>query len=546
MLQTPLYTTADLREVERLATAEVVRDGSLPLMERAGLAAAGCAREMLGNRGTRVLVIAGPGNNGGDALVAARWLRVWFYRVDLVLAIDSERSEDRSQDRSLARSQDRSRPATRLPPDATQALAAWKAAGGITLADIPAGQRWNLVIDGLFGLGLSRPLGEKFAQLISRIGALETPVLSLDLPSGLDADTGNLHGCAVRATRTLTFLALKPGLFTADGPDCCGVVELATLDVHAARLHPASGGALDEQALHGLLPARRRNTHKGSYGSVGVLGGAPGMVGAALLAARAALLIGAGRVSVGLIDEQGPTWDPLQPELMLRRWHELPRLDSLTTLAVGPGLGDTPESYAALGWALGHSLPMVLDADALNMIAADGGLKAALITRTAPTLLTPHPAEAARLLAIDTPEVQADRVGAARRLASELGCAVVLKGAGSVSASAGGERWYIHRTGNPGMASAGMGDTLTGIIAGLLAQGLDSERALIGGVTLHGAAADALSRANGVPGGVPGLTASEVALRARGLLAQYASGAGTGTDPEGPSPGRYDPDRRMP
>jgi hydroxyethylthiazole kinase-like uncharacterized protein yjeF len=499
MHPTPLYDTARLREVERLATLEAAQLGTPPLMERAGLAAAEAAREMLGDRGTRVLVLAGPGNNGGDALVAARWLREWFYRVDVVLDADP----------------------LRLPVDAAAALARWRQSGGVTLDQPPEGVHWQLAIDGLFGIGLRRPLDGVYAARIALLDRLKLPVLALDLPSGLDADTGNVHGCAVTASRTISFLALKPGLFTADGPDHCGQVSLASLGVDASRLAPPSGGLLGP-SLPGpgsLLPPRRRNSHKGSYGSVGVLGGAPGMVGAVLLAARAALLTGAGRVTVGLLDEQGPAFDPVQPELMLRAWHELPRLDALTTLAAGPGLADLPESQAALAWAIGTALPLVLDADALNLLARDPALRAALATREGPSILTPHPAEAARLLGSDTRSVQADRVDAARRLAATLHCHVVLKGAGSVSALAGGEAWFIHRVGNPGMASAGMGDVLTGIIVGLLAQGLSAADALLIGVTVHGAAGDAVSRDHLAPGGLAGLTASEVALRVRSLLA---------------------------
>jgi ADP-dependent NAD(P)H-hydrate dehydratase / NAD(P)H-hydrate epimerase len=505
---TPLYNASDLREVEQQAAAAIARDGGVPLMERAGLAAAECVRAMLGEGGTSVLIFAGPGNNGGDALVAARWLRAWFHRVDVVLDADP----------------------VRLPADAAQALAQWHAAGGTTLSEPPPHGRWQLAIDGLFGIGLKRALEGPFARRVAQINALGIPVLALDLPSGLDADTGSVHGCAVAATRTITFLALKPGLLTADGPDHCGELELATLGVDAERLHPPSGHVVDpRQRWHptkrglapffgDLLPPRRRNSHKGSYGSVGILGGAPGMVGAALLAARAALLAGAGRVSVGLIDEDGPGVDPLQPELMLRAWHELPRLEALSVLAAGPGLGDTPESYTALHWALGRALPLVLDADALNLIARLPSLREALLARSAPTILTPHPAEAARLLGRDSRTVQADRIAAACSLSRELRCAVVLKGCGSISALEGGARWFIHASGNPGMASAGMGDSLTGVIAGLLAQELSAEQALIGGVSVHGAAADAIVAEHGARDALAGLTASEVSLRVRALL----------------------------
>ncbi|MCA3150104.1 MAG: NAD(P)H-hydrate epimerase, partial [Rhodocyclaceae bacterium] len=208
--QTPLYTTADLRQVEQLAAAAIARDGGIPLMERAGRAAATLAIEMLGDTGGRVLVFAGPGNNGGDALVAARLLREAFHPVDVVFDGDEHR----------------------LPPDAAAALAAWRAAGGSTLGAPPSGGHWPLVIDGLFGIGLKRPPDGVFAARIAAIATLAragAQVLALDLPSGLDGDTGQVHGIAVEATRTLTFLALKPGQLTADGPDCCGELTLASL-----------------------------------------------------------------------------------------------------------------------------------------------------------------------------------------------------------------------------------------------------------------------------------------------------------------------------
>jgi len=495
----PLYTADDLRRVESLAAASIARERTAPLMERAGRAAAALALEMRGDHGGRVLVFAGPGNNGGDALVAARLLREAFVDVDLVLDAD----------------------AARLPPDAAAALAAWRAAGGATLSSPPTSHGVGLVIDGLFGIGLKRAPEGVFAERIATIAGLAgrgAPVLALDVPSGLDADTGQARGIAVCATRTLTFLAFKPGLFTGDGPDCCGETSLADLGVDAPALVPPSGHALDARQLAGLRPRRRRNSHKGTYGSVGIVGGAPGMVGAALLAGRAALFAGAGRVTLGLVDEAGPAFDPLQPELMVRRWHELPRLDALDTLAIGPGLGDFPESHAALAWALASPLPLVVDADGLNQVARDEGLRSALAGRHAPSVLTPHPAEAARLLDTDTRTVQADRVGSACRLASLYRSAVVLKGAGSISALPGGTPWFVHRTGNPGMASAGMGDVLTGVIAALLAQGLPLQEALTGGVTAHGAAADALSVDAGFAFGLPGLTATEVAQRVRLLL----------------------------
>ena len=238
------------------------------------------------------------------------------------------------------------------------------------------------------------------------------------------------------------------------------------------------------------------------------------MVGAALLAGRAALKLGSGRVYVGLIAHDAPLVDPVQPELMLRTADEVLKLGHLSCLAVGPGLGQMPDAAFYLGVALESSLPLVLDADALNLVAMDSPLAALLGKRKSPKLLTPHPAEAARLLGTTTREIQADRVRAATRLATKFNALVVLKGAGSVCAAPDGT-WHINTSGNPGMASAGQGDVLTGMIAALLAQGAEPETALLSAVHLHGAAAD-LAVAGGV--GPVGLTASETAESARCLL----------------------------
>ena len=263
-----------------------------------------------------------------------------------------------------------------------------------------------------------------------------------------------------------------------------------------------------------VLPTRRANSHKGDYGSLGIIGGAHGMVGAALLAGRAAINLGAGRVYLGLLGTDSPGVDPLQPELMLRTVDEVLKLDHLNCLAVGPGLGQSPDAHRVLAAALQKNLPLVIDADALNMIAVDAGLQQLVDKRTAPTLLTPHPAEAARLLAGTTAEVQADRVAAATELASRYRSGVILKGAGSICAMPDG-KWFINTSGNPGMASAGMGDVLTGIIAALLAQGADARSALLAGVHLHGAAGDTLVAEHKGP---VGITASEVMAATRRLF----------------------------
>ena len=489
----PLYRADALRTLEAAHT-------DLPLMTRAGAMAAARAEQLA--TGGRVLILAGPGNNGGDAFVVAERLRARFFDVCVVFLGTTDK----------------------LPADAQAAHRAFSAAGGTTVTAIPATGRWHLIIDGLFGIGLTRAPEGAYAALIATANALATrdacPLLALDAPSGLNADTGCAFTPCIRATHTLTFIGAKPGLYTADGPDHCGEVSLSGLDLGydakaPADLTPSPGQLLTPRLFAAHLAPRRRNTHKGSYGSAGILGGAPGMVGATLLAGRAALHLGCGRVYLGLIDPAAPVVDPLQPELMLRSADNLLAAD-LTALAAGPGLGRSDAAHELLGRALdpGCDLPLLLDADALNLIAVDGGLATALASRTAPTVLTPHPAEAARLLGCGTSEVQADRVAATLELATRHRTTVVLKGCGSVIATPEGD-WFINTTGNAGLATAGSGDVLCGLVVALLAQGWPARAATLAAVHLHGLSADRLAL-EGI--GPAGLTAGETIAAARALF----------------------------
>jgi ADP-dependent NAD(P)H-hydrate dehydratase / NAD(P)H-hydrate epimerase len=486
---TPIYFTADVRAIE----AEIARAAAPQLlMERAGLAAAELARDLCGGTGKPVLVLAGPGNNGGDAFVLARHLKQWYFKVSVAYAGEEKKHS----------------------AEAAQALRAWRAAGGAISESLPATRDCGLMVDGVFGIGLEREVTGRYAEWIEAINRSGAPVLAVDVPSGLGSDSGRVMGRAVRATHTVTFLALKPGLLTFDGPDHCGEIHLRTLDVDTKALRPACGFVLGREILATAVKRRARNSHKGDYGSVGIIGGDHGMVGAALLAGRAALKLGCGRVYVGLLAAGAPSVDAAQPELMLRDAGEVLKIGHLSCLAVGPGLGQMPDAAFHLDAALDSPLPLVFDADALNLLAASGVLARKLRERTAPSLLTPHPAEAARLLATTTQELQSNRVGAALRLSSSLNCPVVLKGAGSICAAPDGT-WHINTSGNPGMASAGMGDALTGMIAGLLSQGVAPGTALLAGVYLHGAAAD---RAVAGGAGPVGLTATETIEAARALL----------------------------
>jgi len=391
-MSAPIYTTSAIRGIETLVAGE--RDAPV-LMERAGTAGAELARSLCGDTAKAVLVLAGPGNNGGDALEVAARLKRWFFRVSVVFAGRRET----------------------LPPDAKRALEKWEAAGGTLLAGIPKNARFDLAIDGLFGIGLKRPLAGAYAAMIETLNALGVPVLALDIPSGIDADTGAVMGRAVRADHTITFIAHKPGLLTLDGPDHAGEIKLDALGLDPARLLAPQGAILDSHILTRALAPRPRNFHKGQAGSVGVLGGAAGMVGAALIAGRAALKCGSGRIYLGLLTPRPPRLDYEQPELMLRAPGAVLERGLVDVLLAGPGMGRGTSAAKTLRAALAAPVAIILDADALNLIAAQRSMASALARREAPTIMTPHPAEAARLLGETTSRVQADRVAAARTIA---------------------------------------------------------------------------------------------------------------------------------
>ncbi|MDB5816097.1 MAG: yjeF-related family protein [Rhodocyclales bacterium] len=481
---------AAILRADEVRSVEAQHAGLQPsLMERAGQAAAERAQALLAGRQGCVLVLAGPGNNGGDGFVVARLLREAGHDVVMVCAADDGQ----------------------MPTDARTARQAWQAAGGQTVTDFVGGQ-WILAIDALFGIGLTRSVEGRYADWITRLNTLNCPVMSLDVPSGIDADTGRIMGVAVRASHTSSFIALKPGLLTLNGPDHCGELTLHTLDLPA----PAASGQLLTRA-HFLagLQARAANSHKGNFGQAGVIGGAAGMLGAALLAARASLYIGAGRVYVGLLDRQAPAVDLTQPELMLRAPGDLHLL--CNALALGPGMGQSEIASQQLRRAMGFTGPLVLDADALNLLAATPTLHTLLTQRGGATLLTPHPAEAARLMQCSLADIQADRVMMCCTLARRYRAHVLLKGAGSIVALPDG-RWFVNASGNAGLASAGSGDVLTGLLGGLLAQGWEAGAALLGAVHLHGAAADWLVTQDVGP---VGMTAGELAPAARRLLNQW-------------------------
>ena len=438
----PLHDTAASRRIERAAL-----DASAPhaLMQRAGLAVARLASAVAPQAGT-VWVAAGPGNNGGDGLVAAAWLQRWGRCVRVSLLGDLGA----------------------LPADAAQALADARAAGVAIAATLPDQVEGGLCIDALLGLGATRAPAGAIAEAIARLNGQRAPVLAVDLPTGLAADTGALLGTqAVVAWHTLGLLTLKPGLFTAQGRDHAGRVWFDGLSVALAGAAP--------QAWLGGPPQptpRRHAQHKGSFGDVVVVGGAPGMGGAAVLAARAALAAGAGRVFLARLDGEGLAIDPAWPELMPRRLVDLlhPALLAGATVVCGCGGGDAVKP--ALPALLRHAGRLVLDADALNALASEPSLMQALVARgraKRPTVLTPHPLEAARLLGCSAAEVQADRIGQAATLARRSTATVLLKGSGSVVACPG-RAPVINPTGNARLSCAGTGDVLAGWTGGHWAQ----------------------------------------------------------------------------
>lgn len=454
----PLQGIAASRAMEGAAAAVLPAH---TLMARAGLAVARLALAVA-PRARRVLVLAGPGNNGGDALVAARWLQGQGLSVQLVLLADP----------------------ARLPPDA-----AWALAGAPALdlqRSLPPAFEADLVLDGLLGIGLTRAPDGEIAQAIGRLAACDMPRLAIDLPSGLDAERGtSFDGLAVHATHTLSLLSLKPGLFTGAGRDHAGQVWFDDLGV---------APATSETWLLGPPEARMAPhvSHKGRFGDLLVLGGAAGMVGAAQLAARAALAAGAGRVYLGSLGGQDQI-DSARPELMPRPVATLVEPDLLQRATVVAGCGGGDAMRHLLPPLLRHAARLVLDADALNALAADTTLRAALAARGrrgAPTVLTPHPLEAGRLLGRAADEVQADRPGAARALAAAFGAVVVLKGSGTLIASPDG-RMAINPTGNARLASAGTGDVLAGWLGGHWARsGASAQDAAGTAVFCHGLAAE--------------------------------------------------------
>lgn len=465
----PLHGVAGTRQIEQDAAARLPPH---TLMRRAGTAVARLALAVAPHA-RRAWIAAGPGNNGGDGLEAAIALHGAGHRVDVTLLAD----------------------AATLPADARDALSRAQAAGVVITDRIHDDtlDRQDLAIDALLGIGASRAPTGLLADAVRRLNALACPVLAIDVPSGLNADTGMPLGDAcVRASHTLTLLTAKPGLFTGAGRDHAGSVWLDRLGI----VDPSSRPDAWLAAPPAAETVRRHAQHKGTFGDLAVVGGAAGMTGAALLAARAASAAGAGRVFVNLLDGGSVRLDPLRPELMFRQHWIDGDAAALARSTVVCGCGGGDAVRAVLHRLLDHVPRLVLDADALNAVAADAALQDALEARAdrgQATVLTPHPLEAARLLSVTTTEVQRDRVNAAMRLASQWRCIAVLKGSGTVVA-APARPPSINPSGNASLASAGTGDVLAGWLAGSWAasagEAADAFNVAVAAVYRHGRAAE--------------------------------------------------------
>ena len=499
-----IVTATQMQALDRRTIMEA-RVPGLTLMERAGSGTADFLLNRFGPlAGKRVTIVCGKGNNGGDGLVVARLLRQRRARVTVLL---------------LA-------PAGELSRDATVMYRRWLRVGGTSatksfkspeqaealLADS------ELIVDALLGTGLSTPVTGPFREAIRLMNEAGGPIVSVDVPSGIHADDRALLGCAVRASATVTFGLPKLGLYVGAGIDHAGVIHVVDIGIPAAYVNEIDGRTLliTEDFVKTVLPPRSASSHKGTYGHAGILAGSVGKTGAAALAAKAALRIGAGLVTVGV---PASVNDVLEAKLLEAMTVPLPDtkartlgrtgfdrilgfIQARTAIAIGPGLSTNPETVDLVQSLMKHlDRPSVLDADALNALAS----RASLLTECkTPPILTPHPGEMARLEVGATPQsVNADRLGTARRFARERSVFVVLKGARTVVARPDG-LLMVCPTGNPGMATAGTGDVLTGMLVGLLAQGVPSWEAACVATYLHGAAGDLAAGRLGFAGMIAG------------------------------------------
>jgi NAD(P)H-hydrate epimerase len=459
-----IYTARQVRELDRCAIERFGIPG-YELMTRAGHATLDALRRAWPDARS-VCVVCGPGNNGGDGYVVARVARAQGLRVHVYA------SGDPAALRGVSR----------------RAFDDFVASGGAFEPWTPqAATQGDVVVDALYGTGVTRPLAGRDAEIVSVLNDAHRPVVAVDIPSGLDSDTGMPLGIATRADLTMTFIGRKLGHYVGQGPDHVGRLAFDDLGVPEELYGavPCSARLVGEADVRRALPRRARSAHKGRYGHVLVVGGAAGMGGAARLAAEAALRAGAGLVTAATHAQSVPALQS-RPELMSVALCFASDLDHAmeraTVVALGPGLGQSPWAMEVFGAVLAAKKPVIVDADALNLLALDP-------RRRDDWVLTPHPGEAGRLLGVSTEVVQSDRLTAARALQDRYGGTVVLKGAGSIVQDGERATWLCDR-GNPGMATGGMGDVLTGVIAGIAAQCGDLALAARAGVFVHAEAGD--------------------------------------------------------
>ena len=487
----PFYRASAMREVDR-QTYTALGISEYALMCQAGAAA---FRVLVSQwpEARRILVLCGTGNNGGDGWVLARLAQDAGFDCRVALFGEASRISG----------------AARVAHDAwcNSTSAAYSNAEALITSGLATGE-CDVVVDALTGIGLAGPARDAAIELITVINAITVPVLSLDVPSGVDADTGSVIGAAIHAATTVTFIAHKPGLLTGAALNYVGRLVLADLDAPPTVFGSVTAdGVRISVSIAAGLPLRSSTAHKGHFGHVLVIGGNRGMGGAALLAAGAALRAGAGLVSLATRSEHVTAALTRHPELMVTALDDaavLPELcEDKSVIVIGPGLGQDEWAQQSLRRAVAAGLPLVCDADALNLIAANE----VTIPPEIPLIVTPHPGEASRLAGVTISEIEADRVRWARELAERIAGVVVLKGAGTVIASSSNDDpLCICAGGNPGMATGGMGDVLAGLIGALVGQGLSVMEASALGVAAHARAGDLAWERYGV-----GLTASDVA-----------------------------------
>lgn len=488
-----LYSTAQVREFDRIA----IEDHGIPgivLMKRAGKACFNVLCQRWPEEKS-VTVFCGAGNNAGDGFIIAALAQQAGLQVQVVLvgAVEKLRGDARLAYDFAEQNKVHMRPF----------------AGQATIEQ-------SVIVDALLGTGLNNEVREPYAAAIAQINASGSPVLAVDIPSGLSADSGAVLGSAARADCTVTFIAMKQGLLTGRAPALTGTLHFADLEVPAEVLQKQSPFArcLDLNRLLAKLPARALDDHKGRFGHVLVVGGDHGMAGAALMAGSAAQRCGAGLVSVATRPENVPAFVSRCPELMthgVSSGHDLQALlHRASVVAIGPGLGRSPWSEQLLQQVLQTELPLVVDADALNMLSE---LVAKQPIRRQNWVLTPHPGEASRLLAQSTAEIQSERYGSVCALQQRYGGAALLKGAGTLICDNQPEI-AVCAYGNPGMASGGMGDVLSGVIAALLAQHLGPGDAARLGACLHAYSADLAAADEGQVG----LAATDLLPRLRACI----------------------------